>query len=292
MIGENIKYYRKAKRISQEELAVKLNVVRQTVSKWEKGLSVPDADVLVRMAGLLGVSVSQLLGTETDDCSTIALSEELSKVNQQLAEKCQKEKLLLQANKKRGQILTLSFLSMIIALSIDKEAVSILLVGICMVIAVAILYRNLALLTRITTDDLKVGILRITTIFNVSILLTGIVFAILVGCDFIVFSENGEKMFAMAIVSSVMIFAGIVCPKLPYNRHTGLRLPWTVQDEDTWNVAHRTIGYISLPIALLYIACTWTVSNFELITLGAIILWIGIPGGISYLFFYKKMHVN
>lgn len=292
MIGENIKYYRKAKRISQEELAVKLNVVRQTVSKWEKGLSVPDADVLVRMAGLLGVSVSQLLGTETDDCSTIALSEELSKVNQQLAEKCQKEKLLLQANKKRGQILTLSFLSMIIALSIDKEAVSILLVGICMVIAVAILYRNLALLTRITTDDLKVGVLRITTIFNVSILLTGIVFAILVGCDFIVFSENGEKMFAMAIVSSVMIFAGIVCPKLPYNRHTGLRLPWTVQDEDTWNVAHRTIGYISLPIALLYIACTWTVSNFELITLGAIILWIGIPGGISYLFFYKKMHVN
>ena len=288
MIGENIKYYRKAKRISQEELAVKLNVVRQTVSKWEKGLSVPDADVLVRMAGLLGVSVSQLLGTETDDCSTIALSEELSKVNQQLAEKCQKEKLLLQANKKRGQILTLSFLSMIIALSIDKEAVSILLVGICMVIAVAILYRNLALLTRITTDDLKVGILRITTIFNVSILLTGIVFAILVGCDFIVFSENGEKMFAIAIVSSVMIFAGIVCPKLPYNRHTGLRLPWTVQDEDTWNVAHRTIGYISLPIALLYIACTWTVSNFELITLGAIILWIGIPGGISYLFFYKK----
>lgn len=288
MIGENIKYYRKAKRISQEELAVKLNVVRQTVSKWEKGLSVPDADVLVRMAGLLGVSVSQLLGTETDDCSTIALSEELSKVNQQLAEKCQKEKLLLQANKKRGQILTLSFLSMIIALSIDKEAVSILLVGICMVIAVAILYRNLALLTRITTDDLKVGILRITTIFNVSILLTGIVFAILVGCDFIVFSENDEKMFAMAIVSSVMIFAGIVCPKLPYNRHTGLRLPWTVQDEDTWNVAHRTIGYISLPIALLYIACTWTVSNFELITLGAIILWIGIPGGISYLFFYKK----
>ena len=271
---------------------MKLNVVRQTVSKWEKGLSVPDADVLVCMAGLLGVSVSQLLGTETDDCSTKALSEELSKVNQQLAEKCQKEKLLLQANKKRGQILTLSFLSMIITLSIDKEAVSILLVGICMVIAVAILYRNLALLTRITTDDLKVGVLRITTIFNVSILLTGIVFAILVGCDFIVFSENGEKMFAMAIVSSVMIFAGIVCPKLPYNRHTGLRLPWTVQDEDTWNVAHRTIGYISLPIALLYIACTWTVSNFELITLGAIILWIGIPGGISYLFFYKKMHVN
>lgn len=292
LIGENIKYYRKAKRISQEELAVKLNVVRQTVSKWENGLSVPDADVLVRMTDLLGVSVSQLLGVETDDCSTTALSEELSKVNQQLAKKCQREKLLFQASKKRGQILLLSFLSMIIALSVDNEAVSILLVGVCTVIAVAILYRNLALLTSITTDDLKVGVLRITTIFNVSILMVGIVFALLVGCDFIAFSKNGEKMFAMAIVSCVMLFAGIVCPKLPYNRHTGLRLPWTVQDEDTWNVAHRIIGYISLPIALLYVACTWTVSNFELITLGAMILWIGIPAGISYIFFYRKMHVN
>ncbi|HIY05838.1 MAG TPA: SdpI family protein, partial [Candidatus Evtepia faecigallinarum] len=50
---------------------------------------------------------------------------------------------------------------------------------------------------------------------------------------------NGEKMFAMALVACVMLFAGIVCPKLPYNRHIGLRLPWTVQDEETWNVAHR-----------------------------------------------------
>lgn len=164
--------------------------------------------------------------------------------------------------------------------------------SVCMVTAVAILYRNLALLTSVTTDDLRIGVLRITTIFNICILLTGVIFAVLVGCDVIVFSENGEKMFAMAIVSCVMIFAGIVSPKLPYNRHTGLCLPWTVQDEDTWNVAHRVIGYISLPIVLLYIACTWTVSNFELVTMCAMILWIGIPGIVSYLFFYRKMHIN
>lgn len=41
MLNENIKNLRKAKGLSQEELAIKLNVVRQTVSKWEKGLSVP-----------------------------------------------------------------------------------------------------------------------------------------------------------------------------------------------------------------------------------------------------------
>lgn len=61
MINENIKHFRKTRGMSQEEMAVKLNVVRQTVSKWEKGLSVPDADVLIEMANLLDVSVSQLL---------------------------------------------------------------------------------------------------------------------------------------------------------------------------------------------------------------------------------------
>lgn len=99
-INENIKYFRKAKGISQEEMAVKLNVVRQTVSKWEKGLSVPDADVLINMANLLEVSVSQLLGLEVDDKNSVNLSEKLAKLNEQLAKKNQKEKLLLQANKK------------------------------------------------------------------------------------------------------------------------------------------------------------------------------------------------
>lgn len=47
MLNENIKRARKAKGLSQEELAVKLNVVRQTVSKWENGLSVPDSDLLI-----------------------------------------------------------------------------------------------------------------------------------------------------------------------------------------------------------------------------------------------------
>ena len=243
MINENIRHFRKAKGISQEEMAVKLNVVRQTVSKWENGLSVPDADVLIHMADLLDVSVSQLLGIEVDNTDTMNLSEELAKLNEQLARKNQKEKLLLQANKKRGLILGFSFLAMLIALLLENEMVSILLAGVCTLAAVIVLYRNLALLTSITTDDLRTGILRITTFFNIGVLVAGIAFAFLVAFDVITFSENGEKMFAMALVSCVILFAGIVSPKLPFSRHTGLRLPWTVQDEDTWNIAHRIVGY-------------------------------------------------
>ena len=266
MINENIKHFRKTRGMSQEEMAVKLNVVRQTVSKWEKGLSVPDADVLIEMANLLDVSVSQLLGIEESIYSNGDLAEELAELNEQLARKKQKEKLLYQANRKRGLILFVTFLSMMITMSVKNEVVSILMAGICMLIAGIVLYRNLALFTSLTTDDLRLGIFRVTTLCNISILIIGIVFAFLSAVDVITFSENGEKLFAMVLLSCIMVFIGIVSPKLPYNRHTGLRLPWTVRDEDTWKIAHRILGFISFPMVLLYIACALTISDFEIVS--------------------------
>lgn len=125
--------------MSQEELAVRLHVVRQTVSKWEKGLSVPDALVLIDMAALI-----------------------------------------------------------------------------------------------------EMGVLH--------------------------FSEASEKLFAMILVTGIIVFMGIVLPKLPFTRYTGLRLPWTVSDEDTWNVVHRILGIISIPLAVLYIACALILPNFETVT--------------------------
>ena len=273
-------------------MAVKLNVVRQTVSKWEKGLSVPDADVLIEMANLLDVSVSQLLGIEESIHSNGNLAEELAELNEQLARKKQKEKLLYRANQKRGLILFVIFLSMMITMSVKNEVVSILMAGICMLIAGIVLYRNLALFTSLTTDDLRLGIFRVTTLCNISILIIGIVFAFLSAVDVITFSENGEKLFAMVLLSCIMVFIGIVSPKLPYNRHTGLRLPWTVRDEDTWKIAHRILGFISFPMVLLYIACALTISDFEIVSVVTMLIWISIPGGISYIYFYKKYHSN
>lgn len=88
MLCDNIKLYRKAKGLSQEELAVKLNVVRQTVSKWEKGLSVPDADLLIRLAEALDVPVSDLLGEtpEAEELSQLqVLAAKLEILNEQFA---------------------------------------------------------------------------------------------------------------------------------------------------------------------------------------------------------------
>lgn len=90
MLNENLKAIRKSKGLSQEELAIKLNVVRQTISKWEQGLSVPDADMLISISEVLETPVSTLLGetvveSKVDDLKVI--SEKLEIINLQLAQR-------------------------------------------------------------------------------------------------------------------------------------------------------------------------------------------------------------
>lgn len=90
MLNENIKAIRKSKGLSQDELAIKLNVVRQTISKWENGLSVPDSDMLISISEALETPVSTLLGetiAETEVDSLKAISEKLEVINLQLAQK-------------------------------------------------------------------------------------------------------------------------------------------------------------------------------------------------------------
>lgn len=85
MLSENIKSLRKTKGITQDELAIRLNVVRQTISKWEKGLSVPDAEMLQRMAEVFEVNVSVLLGLPINQNENVnVIAEHLSRINEQL----------------------------------------------------------------------------------------------------------------------------------------------------------------------------------------------------------------
>lgn len=293
MIGEQIKTARKAKGVSQEELAVRLGVVRQTVSKWENGMSVPDADVLIKIAELLDVPVSQLLGIEPESGSVQDMAGELARLNKELAAKIQKEKLRAELDKKRGVILLLSFGTLIAALTVKIELLSLLLAGACMLTMLAILYRNLTLFTGAAADKAGIGALRAATIFDAVVLLLVLTVAALDKTALAALSEDGERVLAAVIMCGIMLFGGFISPRLPYNRHTGLRLPWTVRDEDTWNVAHRVLGYISLPMTMLYLAAALTVRSADAAAAAAtvcFILWIGVPGLVSYIFFWKKLH--
>jgi len=289
VINENIKHARKEKGISQEEMAVKLNVVRQTVSKWERGLSVPDADTLIQIADLLDVSVSQLLGVEVPRADVHDLTDKLAQLNEELAVKSRKEKLNELANRKRGMILFLSFVSMLVALVAKNEIVSIIAFCSCTIVSLVILYRNLALLTSVTTEDFKVRTLQATTVVNIAMIVIVAVVILLEQADLISLTEDSEKVLAMGITEFFLLFAGFISPRLPFSRHTGLRLPWTVRDEGTWNVAHKVLGYISLPIAISYVVASLTISNFAAVSVAAVSLLVGVPGAISLIFFSKKM---
>lgn len=98
MLSENIKISRKYKGLSQDELAIKLNVVRQTVSKWERGLSVPDSEMLIALSEILEIPVSTLLGEniETSKADQLeVIAQKLEVINFQLAKKKDESRKLL-----------------------------------------------------------------------------------------------------------------------------------------------------------------------------------------------------
>ena len=95
MFGENLRILRKEKGLSQEELASRLHVVRQTISKWEKGVSVPDAELLVRLSEILETPVSVLLGDSVEpSAESSVIGQQLEQINAALAEKNRRSKFI------------------------------------------------------------------------------------------------------------------------------------------------------------------------------------------------------
>lgn len=279
MIGENIKKYRQQKGLSQEELAMKLNVVRQTVSKYEKGLSVPNANILIKLSEILEVSVNTLLSI--DEVNVTDLQQRLNDYQEQILKN-------QQINQVRQTIIFFSFLALFFSLCIQNQLVLIILTTICLLYAIYQLYTHLELLSAqsITTKSLKA--LKITTIFDVVLFIGVIVLVILKEIGIIKITLFEEKWLAVMIISSVMIFSGLVATKLPFSRHTGLRLPWNVCDERCWNVTHQVLRITSFVSVIFCIIFTMCIENFEWAMLMAMMIWLGIPATISFIYFFKN----
>ena len=113
MLRDNLKNLRKAKGLSQEELAVKLNVVRQTVSKWEQGLSVPDAGMVIQIAEILDTTVDVLLGEEIPKSEEMDFSKMLAAKLEVLNEQYSKQ------NEHRRRILRIVFAAILIVSAVS-----------------------------------------------------------------------------------------------------------------------------------------------------------------------------
>lgn len=118
MLKDNLKLARKAKGLSQEELAIKLNVVRQTISKWEQGLSIPDAEMLISISEVFDTPVSTFLGenlSESKEDDLKVISEKLEIINLQLSQrKKEKRKIIHWTLISLCIIIIIMFLSLIL----------------------------------------------------------------------------------------------------------------------------------------------------------------------------------
>ncbi len=288
MLGDNIQKYRKARGLTQEQLSAQIPVVRQTLSKWEKNLSVPDAQALVRLSQVLEVSVEILLDTPQQGEN---LAAELARVNEALAERNRELEKMALEGRQRGMILFLSFLALGIALAVKKPVVSAVSVGVCLLLALGILYRNLPLLSQGKMTPAQNRLLKVVTVFDGVLFVGLVVLSVLVGTERVVFSQTQEKWLLVGLFSCLFLFFGAVSPRLPFQRHTGLRLPWTVLDEPTWNLAHKILGMLALPITVLYVAVSLSCKDVDAVaraSVGALLLYIDIPGLLSLIFYLKQ----
>lgn len=186
----------------------------------------------------------------------------------------------------RWMLLIFSLLGLLSAVFIPFPVLKLALLCALSAACLVILYRNMDSLTGYSEENPKNRTMKWITVFN------GVLLLLCIGVVWL--GENGylgnvsEEWLAVALVSVVMVVLGNLAPKIPFNRYTGLRLPWTVRDEDTWRLAHRILGYISFPLVFLYGALL--LSGVEIGTATGVVIfsWIVIPGGISFLFYRRK----
>lgn len=194
----------------------------------------------------------------------------------------------MRLNKSKRIIGWLSLLAVVLSVPIRKETIAILAVTVCALICVCTLYPHLPQLSNISGDNPKAKTLRIITVGNVLLVLLIVLFAVLNETGAVHLSDAQSSWLIAGLFAVIMMGFGNVAPQIPFNRYTGLRLPWTVSDEETWIVAHRILGYVSFPCGLLCFAGVGNLPTTVHLSLLLFLLWISIPAVLSYLFYRKK----
>ena len=158
-------------------------------------------------------------------------------------------------------------------------------IAILLVVALIILDIKMPKIANLSKDNPKVKTMRKISRLSMIIVL-GAFFAELSPIKSS-FSQRANEIIVIGIISLFMMIFGNSATKIPLNRNVGLRLPWTVRDEETWKIAHRILGYISFPIAILQFVLVFFLPA-KIIGPTCIISWVLIPGVYSLWFFYKK----
>lgn len=155
-------------------------------------------------------------------------------------------------------------------------------------ITLVILDKNMAKIANLSEDNPKVQTMR--SMNRLILALVVLLGAYYICSPFVTVSESiSDKAIIIGLAIFMMIF-GNISPKIPFNRYMGLRLPWTIRDEDTWKLAHKIVGYIAFPIGIIMIIASFFFKSQTVAGVG-ILSWILIPGLYSLWFYYKKFQV-
>lgn len=118
--GEKLYELRKEKKLSQEEVADKLNVTRQTVSKWETNQSTPDFDKVLQLCELFGISADELLsGNKKEENNTEKKSEKIESVEEKTLSR-------QEIRRKSAEVVSTSIFIYIVAVALLTVAIPVL----------------------------------------------------------------------------------------------------------------------------------------------------------------------
>ena len=190
-------------------------------------------------------------------------------------------------SRQRIMILGLSALAYCIFLMNGTVMLGGILLIVLSILCAWILYKNLTSVTIIEKSNPQFNVMKSSMRFCAIMLILGIIAALLVHFQFIK-TEEQEKWIAAILVIIIMIGLGYYAPNMPFNRHIGLRLPWTVLDEDAWLVANHLLGYLSIPLSIMYLIALPLYNDFEKLTLLIMMAWIGLPAIASLIKIFLK----
>ena len=173
------------------------------------------------------------------------------------------------------------------AMLFRNELVSMLLIGVFALVAFVVLYKDIANLANVSEHNPKTKTLRSLAIFGICALALIVLVFVLFEKGVIQLTAQQEGIIAPIVVAALVLGFGNIAPKIPFNRYIGLRLPWTVRDEESWIIAHRLLGWLSLPCGIL---CFVGLGSLEKIPVIMLFVWGGIPAIVSFIHFSKKSH--
>lgn len=162
-----------------------------------------------------------------------------------------------------------------------------LILAITSVIFLLMLKNEMALEKSDCENNYSISIMCISVIV---LLLIIVGYIILKDFQIIVLSDTQEYFFSEILVFSFMVLFGSCANALPFNKHVGLRLPWTLADYQTWRYAHKLLHELTFPAILFSIVILKMFPNkSKTLMIWSVLLYLGVPSFFSYLY-YKKKH--